>query len=246
MSDATTPASTPAPAASGSAATPAPAPAAAASTPAPAAPVETKTDAKATETKKDAPPAKEKAKLPPPLVAKDATPAEKTPDAPPKELGFELDLPEGFDATAAGTLKALAAELELDKPKAQKIVEKYLKATEAAEAAREEQFIAQANAYVKAAAEHEAVKGLGGLDKARTLASRALAKFDTGGELGEALQASGLAYHPGVLLALARVGATLSEDSARGATNAAQPAPSRTAQLKAIYNHPTSASMFQE
>lgn len=244
MSDATTPASTPAPAAAGSAATPAPAPAAAASTPAPAAPVETKTDAKATETKKDAPPAKEKAKLPPPLVTKDAAPAEKTEAAPPKELGFELDLPEGFDATAAGTLRALAAELELDKPKAQKIVQKYLQAAEAAEAAREEQFVAQANAYVKAAAEHEAVKGLGGLDRARTLASRALAKFDTGGELGEALQASGLAYHPGVLLALARVGATLSEDTTRGATGA--PPSAQKDPRFALYTHPTSRSMFKE
>lgn len=253
MSKATTPASTPA---DGQAATPATPPASenVSTPPAPPADVKPteKQDAKPAdakpkdEAKGEKPAAKGKKALPSPLVAapaKDAAPAEGE-KAAEKTVDYELDVPEGFDPGAAGTIRALAAELELDKPRAQKIVDRFMKATAEAEEAREAAFVEQAEQYVKAAADHEAVKSLGGLDKARALASRALAKFDAGGEFGEALQASGLAYHPGVLVALARVGATLSEDTTRGAAGA--PPSAQKDPRFALYTHPTSRSMFKE
>ena len=193
----------------------------------------------ATETKTAAP---EKAKLPDPLVTMQTEPA---PAEPAKAIeGFEL--PEGFDPVAGETLKGLAGQLGLDATKAKILLETYSKAQVASQEKAEADFIAQANAMTAQAAEHPVVKELGGVTKARVFASKALNAFGSPA-LSEALTASGLAYHPEVLAFVARIGAKLGDDTvAGGAASSGASVPSETAQLKALYNHPTSASMFKE
>ncbi len=230
----TTPAATtPAPAAS------TPAPAADVKAPAaPAAAPAAETNVAATETKTAAP---EKAKLPDPLVTMQSEPA---PAEPAKAIeGFEL--PEGFDPVAGETLKGLAGQLGLDASKAKVLLETYSKAQVASQEKAEADFIAQANAMTAQAAEHPVVKELGGVTKARGLASKALNAFGSPA-LSEALTASGLAYHPEVLAFVARIGAKLGDDTVAGAASSGASVPSEKAQLKALYNHPTSASMFKE
>ncbi len=158
----------------------------------------------------------------------------------------EIDLPEGFDADAASTLKALAGELGLDKARGGKLVAAYQKAQAEAEKRAEAAFVAQAKQYVAQAEQHPVVKELGGVDKARALAGKALSVVGSK-ELGALLQASGLAYHPEVLALFARVGARLGDDSVRGAGNGtAAPKPTAEQQLRALYDHPTSRVLFKE
>lgn len=164
---------------------------------------------------------------------------EKTP------LYESLELPEGFDAKVGETLKSLAGELGLDGTKAKVLVERYVKAQADAQAQAEKNFEAQVQQYVAQAAEHAAVKELGGLDAARGLAAKALTKLGSA-PLAEMLQASGLAYHPEVLAFFARVGGLMREGTVAGGAAPSTPAPSKVDQLKAFYSHPTSASMFQE
>jgi len=213
-------------------------PAPAASTPPPAAtapaPVETKTAAPV-ETAKTA--ASQKEALPEPLVSM----AE--PEKTEASAGPEIELPEGFDPAAGATLKSLAGQLGLDGSKAKVLLETYQKAQVAAQEKAEADFVAQAKAFTAQAAEHPVVKELGGVQKARVLAGKALSAFGSKG-LSEALTASGLAYHPEVLAAFARIGAKLGDDSVAGGSSSAAAPTSQRAQLRALYNHPTSASMF--
>lgn len=215
-------------------------PAPAASTPPPAAPpaATTPAETKTTDTKATAP-AKSATKevLPEPLVSM----AEPSKAADP--AGSEVELPEGFDPAAGATLKSLAGQLGLDGSKAKVLIETYQKAQVAAQEKAEADFVAQAKAFTAQAAEHPVVKDLGGVQKARVLAGKALSAFGSKG-LSEALTASGLAYHPEVLAAFARIGAKLGDDSVAGGSSSAAAPTSQRAQLKAIYNHPTSSSMF--
>lgn len=197
-------------------------------------------------------------KLPPPLVASEgAPPAEGTKpaeDAKPAESeSVFTEWPEGLEEnvkTALGELgKDLAKELELDGGKQTKamkaLVGKWQSAQAEAAKRAEQAFVDQAHAFTKAAADHQVVKKLGGLDKARTLAASALTAHGSKA-LSEVLAQSGLAYHPEVVAFFASVGAKLSEDSVAGATSQARSAPSREEQLRATYTHPTSRSMFKE
>lgn len=212
-------ATTPAPAAEVKA-TPAAAPAAAAAKP------EVKADAKA----KDG--------LPEPLVKMGEPEAE----VKPADAG-DFALPEGFDPATGETLKALAGQLGLDGAKSKVLLETYQKAQTAAQEKAEADFVAQAKAYTAQAEEHPVVKELGGVQKARTLAGKALSKFGDAA-LNDALTASGLAYHPAVLAAFARIGAQLGEGTVTGGQ--AAPAKSQRDPLLSLYTHPTSASMFKE
>jgi hypothetical protein len=177
---------------------------------------------------------------PAPVEEKPAAEAGEAPAA------VELDLPEGFPEVAAGTIKTLAGELGLDKAKAQKLVERYAEAEKAAAAAREEAFVKQANEYVTQAEKHPAVVQLGGLEKARNLAGKALTTLGTP-ELGELLQSSGLAYHPEVLSFFAGLGKRLGEGGVAGTVGAPQsPKLNPQAELRSIYNHPTSQAMWAQ
>lgn len=213
---------------------PAAAPAAAAGSPAPASAA--------------APAAASKPALPPPLVAPvpkdapaDAQAGEKAPAA---AAPVEVDFPEGFPEVAAASIKGLAADLGLDKAKAGKLVERYVEAQKQLDAQREESFAKQAHEYVAQAEKHQAVVALGGLDKARALAGKALTTFGSPA-MGELLQATGLAYHPEVLAFFAGLGARLGEGSVSGAVGQpTAPALTPEQELREIYNHPTSASMW--
>lgn len=159
--------------------------------------------------------------------------------------GPEIELPEGFDPAAGATLKSLAGQLGLDGSKAKVLLETYQKAQVAAQEKAEADFVAQAKAFTAQAAEHPVVKELGGVQKARVLAGKALSAFGSKG-LSEALTASGLAYHPEVLAFVARIGAKLGDDSVAGGSSSAAAPTTQKAQLRALYNHPTSASMFSK
>lgn len=218
-------------------------PAPAASTPPPAAPPAATTppeaETKTTETKSATVKPATKEALPEPLVSMAAEPPPADPAA--SIEGFEL--PEGFDPVAGETLKGLAGQLGLDGAKAKVLLETYSRAQVAAQEKAEADFVAQAKAFTAQAAEHPVVKELGGVQKARVLAGKALSAFGSKG-LSEALTASGLAYHPEVLAFVARIGAKLGDDSVAGGSSSAAAPTSQRAALKAIYNHPTSSSMF--
>lgn len=200
--------------------------------------------------------ASEQQKLPPPLVTSEGAPppaGEKKDAAPPPSENDFTEWPKDFDEGVKGALsdlgKELATELKLDgaaKTTAMKALVKRWEAAAAESAKRaEEAFVQQAHAHTKQAAEHPAVKQLGGLDKARTLASTALNKLGSKG-LNDVLASTGLAYHPEVLAFFAAVGKSLGEDSVAGGASSARPAPTQREQLAATYTHPTSKSMFTE
>lgn len=186
------------------------------------------------------------------MTSEGAPPAGEKKDAapPPSESDF-TEWPKDFDESVKGALsdlgKELATELKLDgaaKTTAMKALVKRWEAASAESAKRAEAaFIEQAHAYTKQAADHPAVKQLGGVDKARTLASTALNKLGSKG-LNDVLASTGLAYHPEVLAFFAAVGKSLGEDSVAGGTSTTRPALTQREQLAATYTHPTSKSMF--
>lgn len=190
-------------------------------------------------------PAQAELKLPPPLVASEgAAPTKEAGEAAASENDF-TEWPEGLDGAAKASLDEFRKELKLDATGTKKMIERWQKAQEQAAEQAEKAFVQQANEFTKQAADHPTVKQLGGIDKARTLASAALAKHGNQG-LNDVLAKTGMAYHPDVLAFFASVGARLSEDSVAGATSASRPAPTEAQRLRAIYSHPTSASMFKE
>lgn len=194
----------------------------------------------------------EAAGLPPPLVtSEEAAPAEGTEKAPASSENVFTEWPEGFDETVKSALsdlgKELADTLKLDgtgKTAAMKsLVKRWETAQADAQKRAEEAFVAQAHAHTKAAESHEAVKQLGGIEKARTFATAALKKHGSPG-LNDLLTQTGLAYHPEVLAFFAKVGRSFSEDSVAGGSSSASRESSELERIKATYTHPTSKSMF--
>lgn len=224
-----------------------PAAPAAPAAPAPAAPAPA-------DTKTAAPAAAEASKLPAPLVSSEgAAPAAGENAAPAASENDFTDWPKGFDDNVKGTLsdlgKELATELKLDgagKTSVMKALAKRWESATADAAKRDEEaFVKQANEHTQQAAEHPDVKALGGVDKAKVMASTALQKLGNP-KLNDLLARTGLAYHPEVLAFFAKVGKSLGEDSVAGGQSSTRSAPNQRQELEARYTHPTSKSMFTE
>lgn len=225
---------------------PAPAAPAAPAVPAPAAPAPADTKA--------APAAAESPKLPAPLVSSEgAAPAADPKAAPAASENDFTEWPKDFDDNVKGTLsdlgKELATELKLDgagKTSVMKaLATRWESATADAAKRDEEAFVKQANEHTQQAAEHPDVKALGGVDKAKVMASTALQKLGNP-KLNDLLARTGLAYHPEVLAFFAKVGKSLGEDSVAGGTSSTRSVPTQRQELEARYPHPTSKSMFTE
>lgn len=157
----------------------------------------------------------------------------------------ELDLPEGFDAKAGETLKALAGRLGLDKTKGGELVKAYAEANAAAQKVAEERFDKQVTEWKTAAKADPLVEKLGGFEKVVRGADRLLTRFDTDGKLSGLLESSGLAFHPAVVGFFGQLAAALKEDTVTGAANTPGPSASQAdemARLKALY--PKSPQMF--
>lgn len=210
-------------------ASPAAAPAAA---PAPA-PAEGVAPAAGAESKAAAPEAKAG------VFAKQATTEKATEKAADAPASVELDLPEGFDAKAGATLKALAGRLGLDKTKGGELVKAYSEANAANQKAVEERFTKQVADWKTAARADPAIEKLGGFDKVVRGADRVLTRFDSDGKLGEMLESTGLAFHPTVVSFFGQLAAALKEDTVSGAAPAPSAAASKgdeIARLKALYS----------
>lgn len=181
-----------------------------------------------------------------PSVFAKEVPAETPPAQKPAEVApVELDLPEGFDAKAGESLKALAGKLGLDKTKGAELVKAYAEANAAAQKQVEERFNKQVAEWKAAAKADPAIEKLGGFDKVVRGADRVLTRFDSEGKLGELLEGSGLAFHPAVVSFFGSLAAALKEDTVTGAAAVAPPAASQTAEiarLKALY--PKSPQLF--
>jgi hypothetical protein len=162
----------------------------------------------------------------PPAAAPAAPVADAAPATP---AAIELKLPEGFDADAKALtdFKSKAAELGLDSPKAQAIIDQYV-ALEQSRTKQLEDAFAQQDA--KWAAELAALPEFLGTKKDAAMADvhRAIKHFG-GHEVAQLLDRAGLGNHPRLVQGFAAIGRALREDSIAGTTAAAaavQPEPS--------------------
>lgn len=157
----------------------------------------------------------------------DAKPADaKAPEAAPAETKpaeLELKAPEGFkdDAAVAG-IKALAGELGLDSPKAQKVLERFAAWQGEATKQAEEAFTQQDKSWAEALQKDPDIGGQK-WDAARKDIGRAVQHFKAQGAM-RALHSVGLGNHPELVKLMAAVGRALREDRVAGTS--AAPAPS--------------------
>lgn len=163
-------------------------------------------------------------------------------EAKPPTAKLEVKFPEGFAASAEAVqkLEAVAGELGLDSPKAQKLADAYVSVQRAVDEAAEASFVKQRQAWREAV---KADKDIGGesFDANLKTAQKAVAKF--GGEaLARALNETGLGDHPELVRAFVRIGKAMAEDSSAGAVNGASAARASEADyLRKMY-----PSMFKE
>ncbi len=150
-------------------------------------------------------PTSEVPKTPAPEGGKDPASAA-SPPAPAGELA--LKLPEGMESgPLLEGFKALAKDVGLDGPKAQKVVDLFVAETQRADAA-----FTQLQAKWKAELAADPELGGANLPATQALSKKALARF--GGEaLATVLSDSGLGDHPVVVRAFAAIGKSLKEDS---------------------------------
>lgn len=177
-------------------------------------------------------------------------PASNTPAAPEgtssKPSAVDVKLPDGLklDEKSVGTFKALAGELGLDSPKAQKLVDFYagvLSAQQEAATAAFEKLEGEWKAAMRA--DKDVGNGTeAGLKAALEAGQRAVAKYG-GEELQHVLDASGLGNHPALVRAFVRIGRALAEDSVKGGIPAGNGAtPTEEQKLRAMY--PNSPELF--
>lgn len=157
---------------------------------------------------------------------------------------LELKLPEGVDAKSLESFKALAGELKLDSPRAQKALDYHLGVVKASEEARQAQQRATFEAWGKAARVDKELSDGGKPDAFKAsvgLAHQALQKFFPP-SIFELLDATGLGNHPDVIRGFVRVGRALQEDSVAGAAGArGSTSQDGEAQLRSLY-----PDMFKE
>lgn len=178
------------------------------------------------------------AETPAPAAAPTAPPAEakvetktETPAAAatPKPAPVEVAAPKGLtvDATALEGFKAVAAEVGLDSPKAQKVLDYYAGIAAAREAearkADDARFAAQESQWL---AEAKAAPDIGGQRWAESEAAvrRAVTRFEAQ-PVARLLHAAGLGNHPEVLRLFVRLGRAVAEDSVAGSSAPAVAAP---------------------
>lgn len=153
---------------------------------------------------------------------------------------MELKLPDGFgevDAKHLDGLKTMAAELKLDAPGAQKMLDGYV----ALDKARNEALEARAAAQdAKWAAELAAVPEFSGAQREAAMGDvrRALQHFGAK-DMAKALHAAGLGNHPALVKGFAAIGRALREDSIAG-SQGAKPAPARLSDAEIFYGPATS------
>lgn len=158
----------------------------------------------------------------PPAETKPAeTPAEKPAEPKAEAPPIELKLPEGAEAKSFEPFKALAKELGLDSPKAQKLLDLYSQQTAASQKAFVEQSNAQQKQWVDAVrADPELGAGKPETFTATVdVARRAIKTYGTPA-LAQLLEESGIGDHPEVVRFAARIGRALSEDTVAGTQSA--------------------------
>ena len=153
-----------------------------------------------------------------------ANPTEVKPEAPVVPGAYDLKMPDGveLDKAAADEFTAIAKELKLDLPSAQKLADV---------AAKQAQRQAESHAkLVESWAEQVKVdKEIGGdkFDENLGIARKALETFGTP-ELRDVLHASGLGNHPEVIRAFYKAGKAISDDSfVKGAPKGAETDPAK-------------------
>lgn len=153
-----------------------------------------------------------------------ANPTEGKPEAPVVPEAYDLKMPDGveLDKAAADEFTAIAKELKLDLPSAQKLADV---------AAKQAQRQAESHAkLVESWAEQVKVdKEIGGdkFDENLGIARKALETFGTP-ELRDVLHASGLGNHPEVIRAFYKAGKAISDDSfVKGAPKGAETDPAK-------------------
>ena len=153
-----------------------------------------------------------------------ANPTEAKHEAPVVPEAYDLKMPDGveLDAAAADEFTAIAKELKLDLPSAQKLADV---------AAKQAQRQAESHAkLVESWAEQVKVdKEIGGdkFDENLGIARKALETFGTP-ELRDVLHASGLGNHPEVIRAFYKAGKAISDDSfVKGAPKGAETDPAK-------------------
>lgn len=182
-----------------------------------------------------------------PTKAPAAPPAEAAPADKKDAPALELKAPEGFKDTAAVEgIKALATELGLDSPKAQKVLEKFAGWQAAQAKAAEETFAQQEKAWVEALQKDPE---LGGAKHAKPGEQPALLSPAAQRDVGRAVQhfkaqgamrllhSAGLGNHPELVRLMASIGRSLREDSVAGTS--AAPAPSERLPDHVLFYGPT-------
>lgn len=150
-----------------------------------------------------------------------ATPPAEKPKEPAKASPIELKLPEGveLDGTLLDGFKATAAELGLDSPKAQKVLDQFVAAQTAQAKATEAALAKQDAEWVEAIkADPEIQFGGAKWPETKQAIDRAKAHFPDAKGAVELLNQAGLGNHPAVVRLFAAIGRSLKEDRIAGAT----------------------------
>lgn len=168
-----------------------------------------------------------------PAATTEAATPEKTEGAAPA-ADIDVKLPEGVapDTALIDEFKPLAKEMGLDSPKAQKLVDLFVKAQGAQAEKMQAAVTQQQEQWVTAV---KADKEFGGpaLDANVKVAMRAIDKFGSP-ELKSLLNQSGLGNHPELVRFAYRIGKAFAEDSVAGSSSAPTQR-NDEAQLRALY-----------
>lgn len=167
------------------------------------------------------------------------TEGEKKPEAtkdaaPPAEI--VLKLPDGVqaDPKLLDGFKAMWKEEGLEGAKAQKVLDFYVKAQNAAVQQADEAFVKQVEGWAQAVKTDKEVGGAN-FEPSLQSAKKFIAKFGGGPELTKVLNESGLGNHPDLFRVFARAGKALAEDSIAGSSTAVPRLSSHEEKLRISY-----------